>query len=141
MLRSSRPKMFCKKGALKNFGKITRKHRCESLFFNMLEGWMGNYLCFIKLGTYQTALSWTQFLCVKLNAELTLKQFYSWVCTGNATKRCLALYFFCSNFIRDQIYFLIKMTAVNKKYILLLALRTIIKRMKRKRLQRNNERR
>ena len=33
------------------------------------------------------------------------------------------------------------MTAVNKKYILLLALRTIIKRMKRKRLQRNNKRR
>ena len=32
--RSSRPKVFCKKGALKNFSKLTGKHLCQSLFFN-----------------------------------------------------------------------------------------------------------
>ena len=33
-LRSSRPEVFCKKGVLKNFAKITGKHLCHSLFFN-----------------------------------------------------------------------------------------------------------
>ena len=32
--RSSRPQMFCKKGALKNFEKFTGKHLNQSLFFN-----------------------------------------------------------------------------------------------------------
>ena len=32
--RSSRPEIFCKKGVLRNFAKFTRKHLCESLFFN-----------------------------------------------------------------------------------------------------------
>ena len=31
--RSSRPDVFCKKGALRNFAKFTRKHLCQSLFF------------------------------------------------------------------------------------------------------------
>ena len=30
----SRLEMFCEKGALKNFAKFTRKHLCQSLFFN-----------------------------------------------------------------------------------------------------------
>ena len=33
-LGSSRPRVFCKKGVLKNFAKITGKHLCQSLFFN-----------------------------------------------------------------------------------------------------------
>ena len=32
--RSSRPEVFCKKGALINFTKLTGKHLCQSLFFN-----------------------------------------------------------------------------------------------------------
>ena len=28
------PKMFCRKGALRNFAKFTGKHLCQSLFFN-----------------------------------------------------------------------------------------------------------
>ena len=32
--RSSRPEVFCKKGALRNFTKFTGKHPCQSLFFN-----------------------------------------------------------------------------------------------------------
>ena len=32
--RSSRQGVFCAKGVLKNFGKFTGKHLCQSLFFN-----------------------------------------------------------------------------------------------------------
>ena len=32
--RSSRPEVFCKKGVPRNFAKFTRKHLCQSLFFN-----------------------------------------------------------------------------------------------------------
>ena len=32
MFRSSRPEMSCKKSVLKNFGKFTGKHLCQSLF-------------------------------------------------------------------------------------------------------------
>ena len=32
--RSSRPKVFCKKGVLRNFVKFTGKHLCQSHFFN-----------------------------------------------------------------------------------------------------------
>ena len=36
--RSSRQEVSCKKGFLKNFAKLTRKHLCQSLFFNGVEG-------------------------------------------------------------------------------------------------------
>ena len=36
--RSSHPKVFCKKGVLKNFAKCTGKLLCESLFFNKVAG-------------------------------------------------------------------------------------------------------
>ena len=32
--RNSRPKVFCKEGALKNFAKFTGKHLCWSLVFD-----------------------------------------------------------------------------------------------------------
>ena len=32
--KNSRSEVFCKKGVLKNFAKLTGKHRCQSLFFN-----------------------------------------------------------------------------------------------------------
>ena len=32
--RSSRPDVFCKKGVIRNFAKLTGKHLCQSLFFN-----------------------------------------------------------------------------------------------------------
>ena len=38
MVGSSRPYVFCKKGVLKNFRKLTGKHLCQSLFFNKFEG-------------------------------------------------------------------------------------------------------
>ena len=36
--RSSRPKVFCKKGVLRNFTKFTGKHLCLSLFLNKVAG-------------------------------------------------------------------------------------------------------
>ena len=36
--RSRLQDVFCKKGALKNFAKCTRKHLCQSLFFNKSAG-------------------------------------------------------------------------------------------------------
>ena len=35
---SSRPEVFCKKGALRNFAKLTGKHLRQSLFFNKIAG-------------------------------------------------------------------------------------------------------
>ena len=32
--RSSRPEVFCKKGAFRNLAKFTGKHLCQRLFFN-----------------------------------------------------------------------------------------------------------
>ena len=36
--RNSRPKKFCKKGAVKNFANFTGKHLCLSLFLNKVVG-------------------------------------------------------------------------------------------------------
>ena len=36
--RSSRPEVFCRKGALKNFTTFTGKYLCQSLFFNKVAG-------------------------------------------------------------------------------------------------------
>ena len=38
VIRSSRPEVFCKKGALRNFAKFTGKHLCQSLSFNTVAG-------------------------------------------------------------------------------------------------------
>ena len=37
-VRSSHPEVFCKKGVLRNFSKLTEKHVCQSLFFNKVAG-------------------------------------------------------------------------------------------------------
>ena len=37
-IRSSRPKVFCKKGVLRNFCKFRGKHLCQSLSFNKVTG-------------------------------------------------------------------------------------------------------
>ena len=36
--RISRPDVFCEKGVLGNFAKFTRRHLCQSLFFNKFAG-------------------------------------------------------------------------------------------------------
>ena len=42
--RSSRPEVFCEKGALRNFTKFTGKHLCQSLFFNKAAGGACNFI-------------------------------------------------------------------------------------------------
>ena len=37
-MKSSRPEVFCKKGALRNFAKFTGKHLYQSLFLNKVVG-------------------------------------------------------------------------------------------------------
>ena len=48
--RSSHPDIFCKKGALRNFGKLTGKHLCQNLYFNKVPGLACN---FIKIETHR----------------------------------------------------------------------------------------
>ena len=36
--RSSVPEVFCENGVLRNFGKFTGKHMCQSIFFNKVAG-------------------------------------------------------------------------------------------------------
>ena len=36
--KCSRPEVFCKKGALRGFGKVTEKYLGKSLFFNKVAG-------------------------------------------------------------------------------------------------------
>ena len=36
--KDSPPKMFYKKGVLRNFAKFTGKHLCQGLFFNKVAG-------------------------------------------------------------------------------------------------------
>ena len=38
LYRSSRPGVFCEKGVLRNFEKLTGKHLCQSLFFSNVKG-------------------------------------------------------------------------------------------------------
>ena len=38
LYRSNRPEVFCKKCVLRSFAKFTRKHLCQSLFFNKVTG-------------------------------------------------------------------------------------------------------
>ena len=52
--RSSRPEVFCKKVVLKNFGKFTGKHLCQSLYFDKVAGQASN---FIKIETLAQVFS------------------------------------------------------------------------------------
>ena len=38
LFRSSRPKVFCKRGVLKNFANFTGRHLCQNLFLNKIAG-------------------------------------------------------------------------------------------------------
>ena len=48
LFRSSRPEVFCKKGVLRNFAKLTGKHLCQELFFNKVAGLRPDACKFIK---------------------------------------------------------------------------------------------
>ena len=47
--RSGRPEVFCKKGVLRNFVKLTGKHLCQSLFCNKVAGLWWLLLNFVTI--------------------------------------------------------------------------------------------
>ena len=44
MYKSSHPEVFFKKSVFRNFTKFTRKHLCQSLFFNKVAGLACNFI-------------------------------------------------------------------------------------------------
>ena len=56
ILRSSRPKVFFKEGVLKNLAKFTRKHLCQSLFFDKVAGLRKFWEIFKNTFSYRTPL-------------------------------------------------------------------------------------
>ena len=67
--RSSRPEVFCKKGVLRNFTKVTGKHLCQSLFFNKVAGrWL---LLYIKERT-----NYREWVCIKKSLVETVACLY-----------------------------------------------------------------
>ena len=57
LYRSSRPNVFCKKGAFKNFTKFTGKHLRQSLFLNKVAGLKPQACNFIKKETLAQVFS------------------------------------------------------------------------------------
>ena len=67
-VRSSRPKVFCKKGVHRNFSKFTGKHLCQSLFFNKVDSLLKkrlwhrcfpvNFAKFLRTPFLKEHLSW-----------------------------------------------------------------------------------
>ena len=69
---SSRPEVFCKKGVLRNFIKLTGKRLWQSLFINKVAGLRRSY----QLRSYQTSM--IIFLTRILNRSLTFSIFVKW---------------------------------------------------------------
>ena len=64
VFRSSRPEVFCKKGALRNFPKFTGKYLCQSLFFKKVAGLMT--ATFLKKGLWHKCVP-ASFLKISKN--------------------------------------------------------------------------
>ena len=67
-LLSSHREVFCKKGVLRNFAKFTRKHRCQSLFFNKVAGLRPTNIYLSKVSNRNTIKR-----CKILRLKLTIK--------------------------------------------------------------------
>ena len=67
--RSSRPKLFCKKGVLKNFTKFTGKHLCQSLFLNKIAGLRPATLLQKRLWHRCLSLNFVKFLRIPISTE------------------------------------------------------------------------
>ena len=61
-IRSRRPKVFCKKGVLRNFAKLTGKYLCHSLFFNKVAGLRSTTLLKKRLWRRCFAVNFAKFL-------------------------------------------------------------------------------
>ena len=75
ILRSSRPEVFCKKDAFRNFTKFTGEQLRQGLFFNKVAGlrlFLNSF--FLNRGgflfTYFIRISWNQIKCNKIYIKL-----------------------------------------------------------------------
>ena len=77
-VRSSRPKVFCEKGVLRNFAKFTGKNLCQSNFFKKetLAQVFSSEFCEIPKNTFSYRIH-PLAACVGLDA-LTSAQEYAW---------------------------------------------------------------
>ena len=104
-VRSSHQEVFCKKGVLRNFEKLTRKHLCGSLFFDKVAGlrpatllkkrlWHRcfpvNFVRFLRTPFLTEDLRW--LLLIFLNVSLLLPMRYLHLCF-------IQKFFFCFNFV------------------------------------------
>ena len=65
--RSNRPEVFCKKGVLWNFVKLTGKHLCQSLFLKKRlwrRCFPGNFTKFLRTPLYREDLWWLFLLLI-----------------------------------------------------------------------------
>ena len=56
--RTGRPKVFCKKVALKNFAKFTEKHLCQNSFVIKLQAFSCDFRKIFKNTLFTERLSW-----------------------------------------------------------------------------------
>ena len=88
--RSSRPKVFCKEGVLRNFAKFIDKHLCQGLFYNKVTGPRRATLLKKRLLHRCFPVEFSKFLRIPF-----LKKHL----------QCLLLYFLCYIKFRTSIYF------------------------------------
>ena len=88
--RSSRPKVFCKEGVLRNFAKFIGKHLCQGLFYNKVTGPRRATLLKKRLLHRYFPVEFSKFLRIPF-----LKKHL----------QCLLLYFLCYIKFRTSIYF------------------------------------
>ena len=99
-LKRIRPKVFCKKGVLRNLGKLTGKHLCQSLFFKKVTG----LATFLKMRLWHRCFPviFVKFLRPPLFTE-HLRWLLLSMSSLEATYMCIVycvLYWFCSHFIK-----------------------------------------
>ena len=81
-LYRSRPKVFFKKGVLKNFAKFTRKHLCQSIFFNKVAGaffFFTEHLRWLLLIVTLSGSSWNVNSIYRLHLKYWLRTLYKLV--------------------------------------------------------------
>ena len=65
--RSSCPEVFCEKGVLRNFKKITGKHLCQSLSFNKVARLRPmNFVKYLRTCFFIEHLRWLLLICMQL---------------------------------------------------------------------------
>ena len=78
----------CKKGALKNFAKLLRKHLCWSFFWTNLQGWNACYrgsICCCRFCSCFKALTKSKFFLNKLVFHGLVKIFFMLVSSSRLT--------------------------------------------------------